>query len=358
MSTEMFIQYFFNALALGSLYGLIAIGYTMVYGILRLINFAHGDIFMLGAYFVFFSTISFMPAWAALLLLLLAALVYYLVFIGFKRRPPIYWIAAFSILALGFVYYFKISPQDFTPIWVLALCFSIFITSAVGITVDQFAYKPLRHAPRISALIGAIGVSFFIENLATVLFSGVPKGVKQPDFLVTPLLWHLGSGADGIIRIAPISLIVPFVSLFLIMLLLWIIYKTKPGLAMRAIAHDIETTRLMGVSVNKVIAFTFGIGSALAAIAGIMWSLRYPQIQPYMGVLPGLKAFIAAVIGGIGSIPGAMFGGLLLGFIEIMIIAFFPALSGYRDAFAFILLILILLVLPMGLMGKKSQEKI
>lgn len=358
MSTEMFIQYFFNALALGSLYGLIAIGYTMVYGILRLINFAHGDIFMLGAYFVFFSTISFMPAWAAVLLLLLAVLIYYSVFIGFRKRPPTFWVAVFLILILALIYYFKISPQDFTPPWILALCFSIFITSAVGITIDQFAYKPLRHAPRISALIGAIGISFFIENLATVLFSGVPKGVKQPDFLVTPFLWHFKTGADGIIRIAPMSLIVPIVSFILIIFLLWIIHKTKPGLAMRAISHDIETTRLMGVSVNKVIAFTFGIGSALAAIAGIMWSLRYPQIQPYMGILPGLKAFIAAVIGGIGSIPGAMFGGLLLGFIEIMTVAFFPSLSGYRDAFAFVLLILILLVMPTGLMGKKSQEKI
>ncbi|OLL56837.1 branched-chain amino acid ABC transporter permease [Bartonella henselae] len=358
MSTEMFIQYFFNALALGALYGLIAIGYTMVYGILRLINFAHGDIFMLGAYFVFFSTISFMPAWAAVLLILLALFIYYSVFIGFKKRPEIYWVAVFFAFILTFIYYFKIAPQDFTPIWILALCFSIFITSAVGITIDQFAYKPLRHAPRISALIGAIGVSFFIENLATVIFSGVPKGVKQPDFLVTPFLWHLGSGENGIIRIAPMSLIVPIVSFILIVLLLWIIHKTKPGLAMRAISHDIETTRLMGVSVNKVIALTFGIGSALAAIAGIMWALRYPQVQPYMGILPGLKAFIAAVIGGIGSIPGAMLGGLLLGFIEIMIVAFFPALSGYRDAFAFILLILILLVMPTGLMGKKNQEKI
>ncbi|WP_019223300.1 branched-chain amino acid ABC transporter permease [Bartonella rattaustraliani] len=358
MSTEMFIQYFFNALALGSLYGLIAIGYTMVYGILRLINFAHGDIFMLGAYFVFFSTISFMPAWAAILLLLLAFLIYYSVFVGFKKRPPTFLMAVFLILILALIYYLKISPQDFTPPWILALCFSIFITSAVGVTIDQFAYKPLRHAPRISALIGAIGVSFFIENLATVVFSGVPKGVKQPDFLVVPFLWHLGPEADGIIRIAPMSLIVPIVAFILIILLLWIIHKTRPGLAMRAISHDIETTRLMGVSVNKVIAFTFGIGSALAAIAGIMWSLRYPQIQPYMGILPGLKAFIAAVIGGIGSIPGAMLGGLLLGFIEIMIIAFFPALSGYRDAFAFVLLILILLVMPTGLMGKKSQEKI
>ncbi|MBX4335729.1 branched-chain amino acid ABC transporter permease [Bartonella raoultii] len=358
MSNEMFIQYFFNALALGSLYGLIAIGYTMVYGILRLINFAHGDIFMLGAYFVFFSTISFMPAWAAILLILLAILIYYSVFIGFKKRPKAYWIIVFFSLVLGFFYYFKISPQDFMPSWILALLFSIFITSAVGITVDQLAYKPLRHAPRISALIGAIGVSFFIENLSTVLFSGVPKGVKQPDFLVIPFLWHLESGAERVIRITPMSLIVPTVSFILIVLLLWIIHKTKPGLAMRAISHDIETTRLMGVSVNKVIAFTFGIGSALAAIAGIMWSLRYPQIHPYMGILPGLKAFIAAVIGGIGSIPGAMLGGLLLGFIEIMMVAFFPALSGYRDAFAFVLLILILLVMPTGLMGKKNQEKI
>ncbi|WP_455482548.1 branched-chain amino acid ABC transporter permease [Bartonella sp. B35(2025)] len=358
MSTEMFIQYFFNALALGSLYGLIAIGYTMVYGILRLINFAHGDIFMLGAYFVFFSTINLMPAWVAILLVLLAVFIYYSVFIGFRQKPKIYWVAVFFILSLGFIYYFKIAPRDFAPIWALAICFSIVITSAVGVLVDQFAYRPLRHAPRISALIGAIGVSFFIENLATVLFSGVPKGVKQPDFLVTPILWSLGESSDGIIRIAPVSLIVPTVSFILIILLLWIINKTKPGLAMRAISHDIETTRLMGVSVNKVIAFTFGIGSALAAIAGIMWALRYPQIQPYMGVLPGLKAFIAAVIGGIGSIPGAMLGGLLLGFIEIMIIAFFPTLSGYRDAFAFILLILILLVMPTGLMGKKNQEKI
>nr|CDP80087.1 branched chain amino acid ABC transporter, permease protein [Bartonella schoenbuchensis] len=358
MNTEMFIQHFFNALALGSLYGLIAIGYTMVYGILRLINFAHGDIFMLGAYFVFFSTISFMPAWVAVLLILLALLIYYSVFIGFKKRPEIYWIAILFILILGLIYYSKIAQQNFTPIWILAICFSIFITSALGIAVDQCAYKPLRNAPRISVLISAIGISFFIENLATVLFSGVPKGVKQPDFLVTPIQWHFGQGSDAIIRISPMSFIVPVVSFILVVLLLWIIHRTKPGIAMRAISHDIETARLMGVSVNKIIAFTFAIGSALGAIAGIMWALRYPQIQPYMGILPGLKAFIATVIGGIGSILGAMLGGLLLGFLEIMIIAFFPALSGYRDAFAFILLIVILLVMPTGLMGKKSQEKI
>ncbi|WP_332065545.1 branched-chain amino acid ABC transporter permease [Bartonella sp. CB189] len=356
MSTEMFIQYFFNALALGSLYGLIAIGYTMVYGILRLINFAHGDIFMLGAYFVFFSTVSFMPAWVATLLVLLAILMYYSVFIGFKKRPQIHWICLFLILTIGFVYYLKIAPQDFAPVWVLAVCFSVFITSAIGISIDRFAYKPLRDAPRVSALVGGIGVSFLIENLATVLFSGVPKSVKQPSFFVTPIEWHLGP--DSVARIVPMSIIVPIISFILVVLLLWIVNNTKPGLAMRTISHNIEVARLMGISVDKVIALTFAIGSALAAISGIMWALRYPQVQPYMGIFPGLKAFIAAVVGGIGSIPGAMFGGLLLGFIEIMTIAFFPILSGYRDAFAFILLILILLFMPNGLMGKKNQEKV
>ncbi|UXM95928.1 branched-chain amino acid ABC transporter permease [Bartonella sp. HY329] len=358
MSTEMFIQHFFNALALGSLYGLIAIGYTMVYGILRLINFAHGDIFMLGAYFVFFSTISFMPAWLAVLLILLAFMVYYSVFVGFRQRPKIYWLLFSFVLFIALIYYGFIAPQDFTPIWILAVCFSVFVTSAAGITVDRVAYKPLRDAPRISALISAIGMSFLIENLATVLFSGVPKAVKQPEIIAKPILWQYGEGASGIIRIVPMAIIVPIVTVVLVIALLFIINKTKPGLAMRAISRDIETTRLMGVSVNKIIAFTFGLGSALAAIAGIMWALRYPQIHPYMGIVPGLKAFIAAVIGGIGSIQGAMLGGLLLGFIEIMIIAFFPELSGYRDAFAFILLILILLVMPTGIMGKKSQEKI
>jgi branched-chain amino acid transport system permease protein len=140
--------------------------------------------------------------------------------------------------------------------------------------------------------------------------------------------------------------------------LIWLVYRTKPGLAMRSISHDIETTRLMGVSVDRIIALTFALGSALAAVAGIMWALRYPRVEPFMGIVPGFKAFIAAVFGGIGSIPGAMLGGLSLGFVEIMSIAFFPRLSGYRDAFAFILLILILLVKPTGLMGEKLEDKI
>jgi branched-chain amino acid transport system permease protein len=162
----------------------------------------------------------------------------------------------------------------------------------------------------------------------------------------------------GSVRLLPLSIIVPVISFALVAALLWMIYKTKPGLAMRSISHDIETTRLMGVSVDKIIALTFAIGSALAAVAGIMWALRYPKVEPLMGMAPGLKAFIAAVFGGIGSVPGAMFGGLSLGFIEVMSVAFFPQLSGYRDAFAFVMLIIILLVKPTGLMGEKLEDKI
>ena len=162
----------------------------------------------------------------------------------------------------------------------------------------------------------------------------------------------------GDVRILPLVIFVPVISFILVGALLWMLYRTKPGLAMRAISRDIETTRLMGVKVDRIIALTFAVGSALAACAGIMWALRYPQIHPFMGVFPGLKAFIAAVLGGIGSVQGAMIGGLLLGFMEILLVAFFPALSGYRDAFAFVLLIVILFYRPTGLMGEKMEDKI
>jgi branched-chain amino acid transport system permease protein len=293
----MFMQHFINALGLGSLYGLIAIGYTMVYGILRLINFAHGDIFMLGAYFVFFATVQYKLPWA------------------------------------------------------LGVAIAIGGTTLCGLLVDRVAYRPLRSAPRISALISAIGVSFFIENLAVVVFSGMPRPVVQP-----PLLMEAFS--LGGIRLVPLALMVPAISFIIVAALLWMVYRTKSGLAMRSISFDIETTRLMGVSVDKIIALTFAIGSALAAVAGIMWALRYPRVEPFMGITPGFKAFIAAVFGGIGSIPGAMLGGLSLGFVEIMSVAFFPNLSGYRDAFAFLLLVVILLVKPTGLMGEKLEDKI
>ena len=297
MSFNMFVQHLFNAITLGSLYGLVAIGYTMVYGILRLINFAHGDIFMLGAYFMFFGTVTFNLPWGITAVIAVAA------------------------------------------------------SSVCGVFVDRIAFRPLRDAPRISALISAIGVSFLIENLSLVLFTGLPRQVIQPEWMVKII-------TIGEIRILPLAIVVPVIAFTLVLGLLWNVYRTKPGLAMRAISKDIETTRLMGVSVDKIIALAFGLGSALAAASGIMWALRYPQIHPFMGVFPGFKAFIAAVFGGIGSIQGAMIGGMLLGLIEIMIIAFFPSLSGYRDAFAFILLIVILLMKPTGLMGEKLEDKI
>ncbi len=361
MSLEMFIQHLFNALALGSLYGLIAIGYTMVYGILRLINFAHGDIFMLGAYMVFFGTISFMPLWVAALLAAAVLLVLFRTFGATDVKTPGWFWALEALLCIAALWAAFADAGDFRPPWALAAVFAIVVTSACGILIDRVAYRPLREAPRISALISAIGVSFLMESLGVVIFTGLPRPVAQPEILVKPILFSLSGltgKAESVVRVVPAALIVPLVSFVLVGMLLWIIYRTKPGLAMRSISKDIETTRLMGVPVDKVIALTFGLGSALAAAAGIMWALRYPQIHPYMGIMPGFKAFIAAVFGGIGSIQGAMVGGLILGFIEILIVAFYPQLSGYRDAFAFVLLIVILLWKPSGLMGEKLEEKI
>ena len=297
MTLATFIQHFLNSLTLGSLYALIAIGYTMVYGILRLINFAHSEIFMLGAYFVFWGITLFHLPWA------------------------------------------------------VAMVVSVISVAGIGILVDRVAYRPLRDAPRISALISAIGVSFFLQNVAIVFFQAIPRQVYRPEWLEKPLLW-------GDVRVLPLTLFVPVLSFFLMLVLVYIVYHTKAGLGMRAISKDIETSYLMGVPVNKVIALTFGIGSALAAASGIMWALRYPQLQPIMGAIPGFKAFIAAVVGGIGSIQGAVIGGLLLGFIEIMTVAFFPDLAGYRDAFAFILLICMLLIKPTGIMGVKTEDKV
>ncbi|MFH1982066.1 MAG: branched-chain amino acid ABC transporter permease [Pseudomonadota bacterium] len=297
MSFAMFLQHSLNGLTLGSLYALIAIGYTMVYGILRLINFAHGEIFMLGAYFVF---------WAVTL---------------------------------------------FHLPWPLAIVGAIAVTASVGVFVDRVAYRPLRDAPRISALISSIGVSFFLQNLAIVVFSAIPRAVYRPEWMERIIV-------VGEVRILPLTLFVPVLSFLLMLGLIYIVYRTKPGLGMRAISKDIETSYIMGVDVNRVIALTFGIGSALAAASGIMWALRYPQLQPVMGVIPGFKAFIAAVFGGIGSIQGAVIGGLILGFVEILLVAFFPDLAGYRDAFAFFLLIFILLFKPTGLFGAKLEDKV
>jgi len=287
------MQHLLNGVSLGSLYALIAIGYTMVYGILRLINFAHGDIFMVATYFAF------------------------------------YGVSLFSM-----------------P-WYLAFVAAIIMTGIFGIIIELAAYRPIRNAPKISILISAIGVSFLLENLGTVIFGGVPKAFPQVD-LFTEVI-NVGN-----ISIQRLTFIIPVVTLVLLFGLLYLVNKTKSGMAMRAVSKDHETASLMGVNINRIISLTFALGSVLAAVGGIMWGLKFPQINPMMGIMPGLKCFIAAVIGGI----GAVFGGFILGIGEIMIVAFFPSLSGYRDAFAFIVLILILLFKPTGIMGEKIAEKV
>lgn len=297
MTFEIFLQHLSNGLALGSLYALIAIGYTMVYGILRLINFAHGDIFMLSTYIVFYTVTMFLIPW---------------------------WVAF--------------------PV-------AILLTGIFGVIVERAAYKPLRNSPRISIMISAIGASFLIENLAIVIFGGRPKAFPIPQFFNTII--HVRT-----ISIPIANFFIPIMTFGALVALLYIVNKTKTGMAMRAVSKDYEAARLMGINVDNIVSITFGIGSMLAAVGGIMWGIKYPNLIPLLGIMPGLKAFIAAVIGGIGDVKGAVLGGFLLGLSEIMIIAFLPSLTGYRDAFAFILLIAILLFKPDGLMGKNIAEKV
>jgi branched-chain amino acid transport system permease protein len=295
MSLSNLLQQLINGVSLGSLYGLIAIGYTMVYGILRLINFAHGDVLMMGCYFAFYAILIFSLPW---------------------------W-ASFPI--------------------------AIFLTALLGIAIDRGAYLPVRRGPRISALITAIGVSFLLENLGLVIFGGRPKAFQRPVLFGEVLDW-------GDVRFLTLSLWIPAITFILLLLLLLVVYRTRTGMAMRAISRDMEAVRLMGVDVNRVTSMAFALGSALAAAGGIMWALKFPQIDPYMGIIPGLKAFVAAVLGGIGNVVGAALGGLLLGVLEILLVAMMPSLAGYKDAFAFLILIGILLFRPTGIMGEKLPE--
>ena len=297
MSFMEFMQHLANGVSLGSLYALIAIGYTMVYGILRLINFAHGDIFMLGAYLTYYAIV-------------------------FTSMP-----------------------------WYIAFIMAAVITGLIGFLLEKIAYKPLRDAQRITVLISAIGASFFLQNFATVVFGGRPKAFPIPSILNKII--NIGG-----VSINLVTFIIPVITIALLIGLTYIINKTKTGMAMRALSKDYDTARLMGIDVNKIISITFFIGSFLAAVGGIMWGTKYPQLMPLMGSMPGIKCFIAAVIGGIGNIAGAVLGGFILGLGEIMLVAFLPGLTGYRDAFAFVLLIIILLAKPTGLLGEKTTEKV
>ena len=248
-------------------------------------------------------------------------------------------------------YFMVFSIVTFNLPWYLAIIIVIAATVALGVLLEKTAYRPLRNAPRMSIMISAIGASFLLENLATYLFTGVPRGF--PDIKILTAAVKLGS-----LSLTVATLITPFVTLILLYVVLFITNKTKIGMAMRAVSKDFETAKLMGVNINKVISTTFIIGSSLAAIGAMLWGSRYPSVYPLMGVMPGLKCFIAAVLGGIGNTTGAVIGGFILGMAEIMLITFLPSLTGYRDAMAFIILIVVLLVRPTGLLGEKVTDKV
>lgn len=295
---SLFLQQLINGLSLGSVYALIALGYTMVYGIVKLINFAHGDILMLGAY-------------------------------------------------SG---YFVLRQFGTTPIGMfLAFIFAMVVCAVISILIERFAYRPLRSAPRLNSLITAIAVSLILQNGARVLPFIGPNPRQYPTMETINI--NL-----GVVSISNIQMIVIALSAVLMLILNYIINYTKTGKAMRAVSYDMQAASLMGISVNKTIAFTFALGAVLAAAGGVLYATAYPQIEPTMGTMPGLKAFVAAVLGGIGSVPGAMLGGYILGVAETMTKGFID--SQYADAISFSILIIILLVKPTGILGEKIRVKV
>ena len=300
------LQNLVNGIATGSIYALIALGYTMVYGILRLINFAHGDVFMMGS------------------------------FAG-------YYGGNYLLRKLG-------PGASSSPLHAaIVLLFSMIVCAILGYLIERIAYRPLRNAPRIASLITAIGVSFLLEYGGQMVFGPDPKFFPA---LIKSEVINLGAG----VVTTNYQLIVLGVSLVFMGLLQYIVYGTKFGRAMRAVSFNFETASLMGIPTDRVISITFIIGSMLAAVGGILYGLSYPRIDPLMGIRPGLKAFVAAVLGGIGNVPGAMLGGLLIGIIEAFVGG--SRFSSYRDAIAFVILIVILLFRPSGLFGKYQPEKV
>jgi len=287
------LQQTLNALQLGSIYALIALGYTMVYGILTMINFAHGDLFMVGAFFCFIAA-------------------------TFLKLP-------------------------FVP----TLLFSMIGVGLLGVMIERVAYRPLRQAPRVSAIITALGVGIFLESVMLVIYP-YPQAVPM---LIPNVTWTIGG-----VTISSLQVIIIVLAILLMVLLDLIVRRTMLGMAMRAISWDKTTVPLMGVPLNRVISLTFLIGTSLGAAAGTMYSQAFPVIDPYMGVLIGWKAFISAVVGGIGNIRGAMIGGFILGTVEIMVAAFLP--STYRDFVAFTLLLVLLFFRPYGILGKPRPQKV
>ena len=287
------LQQCLTGISLGGAYALIAIGYTLVYGILRLINFAHGDIFMMAGYFMIFAMAS-LP-------------------------------------------------------WFIAVPVVLIITVILGVSIERVAYRPLRSAPRMSVMISAIGVSYLLQNLATYLFTALPKGYPEIPFLKK--IFQIGGLSASFV-----TFLTPVLTLVIVYALITLINKTKIGMAMRAVAKDYDTAALMGIKINKVITFTFAVGSLLAAVGSVLYFTDRMTVFPFSGSLPGLKCFVAAVFGGIGSIPGAVIGGFILGLGETALVAM--GYSTFSDAFTFVLLIIILLIKPTGLFGEKTTDKV
>lgn len=295
---SLFLQQFINGLSLGSIYALIALGYTMVYGIVTLINFAHGDIMMMGAYAGYF-----------------------------------------VLVALG------ATSGGFAAALLVAMAFCGFL----GVAIERLAYRPLRNAPRLNSLITAIAVELILQNMMRVLPFAGPDPKQFPALNVPAIV-------IGPVSIPGIKALVIIASVLLMLALHVLVNYTRTGKAMRSVSYDMQASSLMGINVNKTIAVTFAIGSVLAGAGGVLYASAYPQVDPLMGYMPGLKAFVAAVLGGIGSIPGAMIGGVILGIAETMTKGYGP--SQYADAISFGILILILLVKPTGLLGKKRVIKV
>ncbi len=298
------LQQLVNGISLGAIYALIALGYTMIYGVLRFINFAHGDVFMVGSY------------------------------VGYYAAT--YWVSHF----------FPVGSLEST---VLVFLISMSVCAALGASIEFLAYRPLRSRPKLTVLITAIGVSLFLEYTGQLFFGPNPRGF--PPIISNKAVIHSSS-----ITINMIQVVVITVSLGLMLLLRVIVMRTKIGTAMRAVSFNQQAASLMGINISRVITFTFIIGSALAGAGGVLYGTMYPSIEPLMGILPGLKAFVAAVLGGIGNIPGAALGGMIIGLVETFVSG--TGASTYRDAIAFGILIAILVFKPSGLLGKREIEKV
>ncbi len=326
---SLFVQFVFNGLQLGFVYALIALGYTMVYGIVKLINFAHGDVFMVGAFTSFYAVTRFdLHRWPAN---------------AFPGMPE-------------------------TLVVVIGSCtvvlLSMIMCILLAVTIERVAYKPLRDAPRIAALITAIGVSFFLEYFGALSFVFSPRFIpyERPFEVIT---WYINNGIyliqpgqtppDKSITFSNIFIIIVVTSIVVQFFLRFLVQNTKIGIAMRASSFDKSTARLMGINVDQVISFTFAIGAGFAGLGGVLYAIAYPSIYSLLGVLPGLKAFVAAVLGGIGSVPGALVGALIMGQAEAMTMAYIS--TPMRDAVAFAILIIVLLVRPTGIFGEPEKEK-